>query len=137
MKFKPTSETKVIYDERLHPRFNEARFDNIDKCDGLGLPILDELKVNKGKRGIFLKGKGLVRVYLDYSGSIVARNGDLQDSSSSGRVVFLSGEATTQKFLADMTELREKAGKEHQDLLKEAEKAHEEYLSKLGTITGK
>lgn len=78
----PTSDFKVVEDERLDGKHSRENFSEVDE---LGLPKFDR----NGNRTWYAKGWGLSRLYLYNNLYVYSNDDDLADSNDNGRVVFL------------------------------------------------
>lgn len=82
---------KVIFDERLFGKYNERKFNSVDK---IGLPIFDE----NGKRTYYSRDDGLSGLFLGRYLGLYSNNDDLASSYDDGRVVLVkTSKAGSQK----------------------------------------
>jgi len=72
---------------------NENDYKKFSKTNEKGLPIFD----SNGSRTLYTRDSGLSRLYLDNVLDLYSYYDGLGDSNDSGRVVVVSGEATSQK----------------------------------------
>ncbi|MFH1311045.1 MAG: hypothetical protein ABIH65_01425 [Nanoarchaeota archaeon] len=117
--FKLTDEAELIYAPILNGKNNQKSFSETGKY---GLPE----KLGDGNRTLYTRDSGLSRLYLGRGLSLISNDGGLADSGDGGRVVVVSGEATSQKILDDylknLQEIRDKQISEVDRRYKKAEK---------------
>jgi len=80
----------AVHDERLDGKYHGNRFSEVDE---LGLPKFD----SNGSRTWYARQRGVSRLCLDGGLDLDSDDGDLAYSGGSGRVVVVSGEATSSK----------------------------------------
>src|SRR3989344_818325 len=89
--FKLKEDAEIIYAPILNDEVGNFSSEDID--EKTGLPI----KLGKGNRTLYTRDSGLSRLCLGRNLGLSARDDDLANSDSDGRVVVVSGEAT-EKF---------------------------------------
>ena len=90
--FKLKEDAEIIYAPILNDEVGNFSSEDID--EKTGLPI----KLGKGNRTLYTRDSGLSRLCLNWDLELYARGDVLADSSSDGRVVVVSGEATEKFF---------------------------------------
>ena len=110
---------------------NDGQFNSEDVDEKTGLPT----KLGKGNRTLYTRNSGLSRLYLNDGLGLYSDGRNLGGSSDYGRVVVVSGEATSPKNLQD--ELMEKINAQYKTQLDdlnfrrtEAEKAVREIMNR-------
>ncbi len=89
----PEEDSSIIYDERFLGKYNMWKF---TERDNLGLP--KDLDKNRGNRTWYTREDGLSGVYLSRDLDLYSDNRYLASSNEDGRVVLVSGEATSKKI---------------------------------------
>ena len=104
--FEQADNFEFFISPELAHKNNQRKFSRLDKR---GMPIFDE----QGNRTLYTRESGFSRLNLGRILGWNAKWGDLAISNSDGRVVVVSGEATSQKFLEEyVTKIQEKTDKE-------------------------
>lgn len=115
LQFVPSEDFSIHYDERLLGKYDGWKFNEVDE---IGLP--EHLDEERGARGWYSKNDGLSRLVLGRNLGLNSDYYGLAYSDYVGRVVFVSGEATSRNFeeeinreyktqLVELNERREKA----------------------------
>ena len=81
---------QVTEDERLLGKYSGSKFSDVDEQ---GFPLFDR----NGSITWYARDKGLSRLYLNRNLDANSNNDDLANSNDNGRVVLISGAATSQK----------------------------------------
>ena len=102
IKLIPREDFKLTYDERLEGKYNEKNFSEVDEQ---GFPVFDK----NGTRTWYARGSGLSWLCLDSGLGLDSGYVILDLSVGMGRVVLISGEATSQNFEQYLTKLRQEA----------------------------
>jgi len=95
LSFNLTDKSEIIYASVLNK--DGGNFNSEDINEKTGLPE----KLGRGNRTFYTRDSGLSRVSLDDNLDLYSNWDNLGDSGDAGRVVLLSGEATSQKNLQD------------------------------------
>ena len=114
--FKLREDAQITYAPILNKPGN---FTSEDINPKTGLPK----KTGEGNRTLYTRDSGLSRLYLNDDLGLDSGNSNLDNSSANGRVVVVSGEATSQKIEPYIANLRA-----------EADKAKNEYVAKLNGL---
>ncbi len=104
LNFKLKEDAEIIYAPILNKKTGNFSFEDIDEKTGL------PNKLSDGDRTLYTIDSGLSRLYLYRYLDLDARDGDLAFSSSGGRVVVVSGEATENlnSYLVNLKKIKDK-----------------------------
>jgi len=101
LRFETTNKTKVFEAPDLNHENNQRRFSRINPDYSIDFE-------DKGQRTLYTRDKGLSGLYLNDGLDLVSYDENLAYSFSSGRVVVVTGEASSQKNLDEyLTKLQE------------------------------
>lgn len=113
----PRDDFTVLSDERFGSKYNEKRFSEVDELE---IPLFTA----DGNKTWYARSQGLSGLCLSVNLNLSSSYEDLANSDERGRVVLISGEASTPEILARHTEKVEREyKKQERELSDRGEKA--------------